>query len=727
VVGAAPERVVLEGRGGSDARPPVRIFLGSEPAQQRAERVFVWSVEQARDPARRYEITLLKGLPGFRQQGWTTGFSNYRYAIPHLCEGRGRAIYNDVDQIYCADPGELFDTELSGHGYLAVAVNDPSVMLLDCQRMAPIWTLERAQREAKKRLIERAREAWGPLSHAWNVRDDDVPEGDEKCLHYTTLHTQPWRPFPEKFSYHGHPRGERWFELERSADAAGFHAHDRTRPSRAYVEWLASQTPDATLRGAAETDTEAFTPPAPGAAPPMPCEERVAGETLASLPDSDLDWVLDDLFASATRRVRLELPWDGTSRGSEHWRERVDAASRRAPKLAWQIALRATDGRQQVREGGAWQQQQPPSVWVLEDDRPGNRTQSLGLAEALSWPFEEKRLVPGPASRLHNRWLGASLAGIDASRSSALEPPWPDLVIAAGRRTAPVARWVREQSGGRTRLVMLGRKGGDDADLFDLVFTPSYCRLPAHPRRVETLAPLHRVTPASIARARERFADPFAELPGPRLALLVGGTSGQYFISPRTAARLGEQAMRAARDLDGSLLVTTSRRLSQSATRALVRATRGAALVHTWRPDDPDNPYQGLLAWADALVITADSESMLAEACSLGKPVFVAPLPIRASFPVLSFFREWVWQRSYGRPPGPRGTPRPQRGLEHLCARAIERGFSRPTRDLDRLHRALFEHGAARPFDADVELFAPAPFDDCDAAVEKVRILMGTS
>ncbi|MGH0032665.1 MAG: ELM1/GtrOC1 family putative glycosyltransferase, partial [Myxococcota bacterium] len=186
-------------------------------------------------------------------------------------------------------------------------------------------------------------------------------------------------------------------------------------------------------------------------------------------------------------------------------------------------------------------------------------------------------------------------------------------------------------------------------------------------------------------------------------------------ISARFAARCG-----------GSLLVTTSRRLSAASTRALADAVPDAALVHAWRPDDPDNPYLGLLAWADALVITADSESMLAEACSLGKPVFVAALPVRRSFRLLSLLREWVWRRSLGKPAGPRGTPRPQQGLELWCARAIERGWVRPTRDLDRLHTSLEAHGAARPFHDDAEPFEPKALDDRAAAVAAVRELMGT-
>src|SRR6056300_1268901 len=81
-------------------KPPVRIYLGSEPAQYRAERVFVWSVKKHRDPRRRYEIYLMKDLEGFDRSKWKTGFTNYRYAIPALAGNQGRAIYNDVDQIY---------------------------------------------------------------------------------------------------------------------------------------------------------------------------------------------------------------------------------------------------------------------------------------------------------------------------------------------------------------------------------------------------------------------------------------------------------------------------------------------------------------------------------------------------------------------------------------------------------------------------------------------------
>ncbi|MGK2915735.1 MAG: hypothetical protein ACSLE5_15030, partial [Porticoccaceae bacterium] len=65
-----------------NGKPPVRIFLGSEEAQHRAERIFLYTVCKLRDPARVYMVYLMKNLPGFDRQAWRTGFTQYRFAIP---------------------------------------------------------------------------------------------------------------------------------------------------------------------------------------------------------------------------------------------------------------------------------------------------------------------------------------------------------------------------------------------------------------------------------------------------------------------------------------------------------------------------------------------------------------------------------------------------------------------------------------------------------------------
>ena len=242
-----PDPIVLGVKEGFHAseKPPVRIFLGTEPAQHRAARIFVWSIEKVRDPSRVYEIHMMKELAGFDRRYWLTGFTNYRYAIPHFADGRGRAIWNDVDQIYLADPAELFDLEMGDAGFLTIpAISakkraDSSVMLMDCEKMRPIWSLEDAQHERARSLLDRALAVpglHGLLEPGWNARDDEYVKGSSKLIHYTILHTQPWGPLPDTFVYQKNAPAEIWYDLEREADAAGYFVFGPNRPSDQFTD-----------------------------------------------------------------------------------------------------------------------------------------------------------------------------------------------------------------------------------------------------------------------------------------------------------------------------------------------------------------------------------------------------------------------------------------------------------------------------------------------------------
>ncbi len=320
-----PERVLLPPESGVEpsAKPPVRIFLGTEPAQYRAERVFVWSVLRSRDPARAYEIHLMKELRGFDRSGWKTGFTRYRFAIPHFAGGRGRAIYNDVDQVYLADPAELFDTDLGDRGLLAIDQRETSVMLLDCEKLAPLWSLEDAQTAKSKKPFKKAAAPWwGELDPAWNARDHEYRPGTSRLLHYSTLHTQPWRPFPRDLRYREHPDAEVWLALEREADAAGFTVFTREHPSARF---------DASTHG------EALARARGGRAP---------RGTLDRLPEEDVPWAIRELFEGAEGFVAAEVdcpPSAVDAFAPAWWSDCFRHLSRPWPALPWELVCRTAD------------------------------------------------------------------------------------------------------------------------------------------------------------------------------------------------------------------------------------------------------------------------------------------------------------------------------------------------------------------------------------------------
>ena len=798
----AMETVVLPARPDATPsdRPPVEIFLGTEPAQYRANRVFGWSIEKVRDPGREVRIHLMSELPGFDRKGWTTGFTNYRFAIPAFQDGNGRAIYNDEDQIYLTDPGALFDLGLGEAGHLSISDTESSVMLIDCARMASVWTLAEAQRGWKRSLLRKATKATGlrgDLDPGWNARDEEFEPGVSHLLHYTTLHTQPWRPFPERFVYQKGSYTELWHELEREAIAAGFEFFDRAAPSRAFarhmerlqslpisdlgsgigvagelthaVESISRRTKARTLLEV-QPDLRGEDALTPGRFA-LDTERRVglveflAGsddvrhdgvlcvDGLESVPAWDVPWVVDALFRRARRfvfvavrtpekapRRRFLRPPQGTTHTVDWWRSHFEAASRRNPGVAWELMTARgkafdADGTR-VHSGGPRPDTTPPTVWTLTDGAPGNEVQVAAVADGLGWPTRRIDARFGGRSRWPLAERGAHLAGLEQDAEAAgLTEPWPDLLITAGRRAAPVARWIRARARGRTRVVALGPKAATPADAVDLAITPRGANLFPHPNRLETDRPF--VSTLTSERGAVAWRERIEEIPGRKLLVAIGSGTRRLGLDAGSAESLGRLVAESAADLGMSVVVSASRHADDEVFQGCLRGLGRPALVHRETPDQrpEERPWRALIDASDLYVMVGLGETALAELVSTGRPVFLSP-QLRGGLTPWSRLRAAVLSvivdRAQARPQNDRGTTRPQEGLELYAARLIDRGWVRPRRDAEALRGRLVRAGHARLLRApiratDLEGFAAVPEDEMAPAVERIRAMLGVT
>ncbi len=261
------------------------------------------------------------------------------------------------------------------------------------------------------------------------------------------------------------------------------------------------------------------------------------------------------------------------------------------------------------------------TVWCLLGKKAGDNTQVRALAEELDWGYEEKHISARPWELFSHLGGGVTLAGIDRSRSSALEAPWPDIVISAGRRNEPVARWIQRQSGGRARLVHIGRPWAP-LSAWDLVITTPQYFLPQQANIVHNSLPLHRVSADDLSSAGEQLRARIAGLPRPWVAVLLGGDSGRFVMTASKARRLGALAQDLAAAAGGSLLVTDSPRTPRRAGDALQAQLQAPHFCYRWGSGKV-NPYRGLLALADAFVVTGESMSMLGEAADTGRPLYI--------------------------------------------------------------------------------------------------------
>ena len=263
-----------------------------------------------------------------------------------------------------------------------------------------------------------------------------------------------------------------------------------------------------------------------------------------------------------------------------------------------------------------------PIIWCLLGRKAGDNTQVLALADELGYEHEEKNIMAQPWELFTHLKLQVTLAGIDRANSSPLGAPWPDLVITAGRRNEPVARWIKHQSGGRTRLVHIGRPWAP-LETYDLIVTTPQYFLPQRNNILHNRLPLHRLLPYELEPAAELLLPELQGLPRPWIALLVGGDSGKFVFTVAKAKRLGQLASRLAGQITGSLLLSDSPRTPKAAADALESSLQEAPHYSYRWGRGTDNPYRGMLALADAFVITGESMSMLGEARAMGKPLYI--------------------------------------------------------------------------------------------------------
>jgi mitochondrial fission protein ELM1 len=76
---------------------------------------------------------------------------------------------------------------------------------------------------------------------------------------------------------------------------------------------------------------------------------------------------------------------------------------------------------------------------------------------------------------------------------------------------------------------------------------------------------------------------------------------------------------------EGGLLITPSRRTPEAVKAVLRDGFGGDPGVYLW-DEASDNPYRGILALSDRILVTGDSVSMVSEAVASGHPVAVFPL-----------------------------------------------------------------------------------------------------
>lgn len=201
----------------------------------------------------------------------------------------------------------------------------------------------------------------------------------------------------------------------------------------------------------------------------------------------------------------------------------------------------------------------------------------------------------------------------------------PDMIISCGAALAPVNYCLSREAQGKSVVVM--RPGLLSLRKFDLVIMPRHDSPPQRKNVVVTEGALNLIDEEYLKEQSGKLT-PSSQLPTPDLyiGLLIGGDSKKFALGKDNILEVIRQIKITAEKLDAGILVTTSRRTSQEA-ESLIKAeftdyARCKLLIIANEKNIPE-AVGGILGLSRIIVVSPESISMISEAASSKKYVFV--------------------------------------------------------------------------------------------------------
>ena len=261
------------------------------------------------------------------------------------------------------------------------------------------------------------------------------------------------------------------------------------------------------------------------------------------------------------------------------------------------------------------------------------RQQTLALAAIMDWDqsiaFRDFVVAPHPLLR-HLPRLGrwAPNLPLVQDQSSPIATisrinDYPSIIVTCGRRMAGISIALKTRAkrvGAEMTTIHLQDPRLDPA-CFDILIVPQHDRARGN-NVIVTKAALNKVNKSNIATSATIVPQQWQKATSPRVAVMIGGDNRRYKISHDMAKHMAQQLAAFASANNANLFLVPSRRCPDTVLRYLQTSLPSDHYIIA--TNGQPNPYPGILAIADAVIVTSDSVNMASEAASTGKPVLIA-------------------------------------------------------------------------------------------------------
>lgn len=248
--------------------------------------------------------------------------------------------------------------------------------------------------------------------------------------------------------------------------------------------------------------------------------------------------------------------------------------------------------------------------WILSSGLIGCENQCLGVIERLGIETEIKKIKPSMAVSLFAPY------GTPFLNPQVCEP-WPDLVIAAGRKTIPYLKYIRKASKKECKTIYLQDPRINSKE-FDIVWAPEHDSIEGS-NVVKTITSPNRVTNEILNYHHDEWLDKLSKLKGPFIGFLIGGKSKAYNFNDDECEKI-IQAINFVISNGYTPLITLSRRSPKKLSNRIKNLLINEK--NLFYDGQGDNPYFAILKASEIIITTPDSANMISEAINVPKPVY---------------------------------------------------------------------------------------------------------
>ena len=277
------------------------------------------------------------------------------------------------------------------------------------------------------------------------------------------------------------------------------------------------------------------------------------------------------------------------------------------------------------------------SAWCITDGSAGMISQVKGLALAMNLEFTIKEIKVNFPWNVLPVGILPIIKGTFGNFSEFNEDIPPKFIISCGRKSVYLSLFLKRKYKEKVVTIHIQNPKSKYHE-FDVIISPKHDNL-SLANSFDTSLAINHISETLITEEMDKFSHLLNVDDAPICAVLIGGQSNNYIFDNNEVNLLIKKIKKIKENQKIKFFFLFSRRTEKNIINKINTAFTESEII--WS-DKKENPYIALLGFSKYIICTSDSVSMISEAISAMKPVYIFRLQSSKSKNRIESFNDYI-------------------------------------------------------------------------------------